>query len=321
MSDVKTINEVTTGETLEKGGYFVAYNLVMRNVMKVYDLSPGEFSCLTMLFSYAGADKDKCFPGQEKLASDLNTSKRTVMRYLEGLETKGVIVTYNRFNKDKMKTKNIYDLSPCLDKIRELYAPKDDEEFVLVRKEKRNSGGDKSVTTEETTNERDEIQKVPSEVDSVEVTNLSLPKNETRQECHPTNNKNNKQLKPLNNIKIDDYKANSVTPPKESSESIELVIKSVREQTKDLIITRSFNTVVGRVMAKYVNGDIKIGFREYLVGAVYNHIEQLDKRRTEQQAKESLARTSQSGASDEYTGNILLYNFLDQSEGDKPLKK
>ncbi|WP_257144765.1 hypothetical protein [Bacillus cereus] len=132
----------------------------------------------------------------------------------------------------------------------------------------------------------------------------------------------NKDLKTKknNNIKDDDYKANSVTPSEQNSESIELIIQSVREQTKDLIITRSFNTVVGRVMAKYINGDIKIGFREYLVGAVYNHIERLDKRRAEQQAKESLARTSQSGASEEYSGKVLFYNFLDQSEGDKPLK-
>jgi len=124
-----------------------------------------------------------------------------------------------------------------------------------------------------------------------------------------------------NNIKDDDYKANSVTPPERNSESIELVIKSIREQTKDLIITRSFNTVLGRVMTKYANGDIKISFRDYLAEAVYTHIEKLDKRRTEQQAKESLARTSQSGASEEYAGNILFYNFLDSTEGDKPLKK
>ncbi|EJV59363.1 hypothetical protein [Bacillus mycoides] len=143
-------------------------------------------------------------------------------------------------------------------------------------------------------------------------------KRTTTKEIYTNKTKTNKIL---NNIKDDDYKANYVSPDQEENESIKLVIESVREQTKDLIITRSFNNVVGRVMAKYINGDIKIGFREYLVGAVYTQIEQLDARRTKEQAKESLARVEKSGASEEYAGNIMFYNFLDETEGDKPLKK
>lgn len=320
-NNVEMINEVTTGETLEKGGYFVAYNLVIRNVMKVYDLSPGEFSCLTMLFSYAGSDKNKCFPGQERLASDLNTSKRTVIRYLEGLETKGAIITYNRFNKKNMKTKNVYDLSPCLDKIRELYAPKENEEFILVRKEKHNLGGDKIVTTEELTPSENEPEKVAPKVDSVEVTDLSLPRNETRQKCHPTSNNNNKQLKPLNNIKIDDDIANSVSPSLEEAD-INLVIETLREGTKKEITKRSFDSVLRKVMDKHKQGKV-INFRDYLISSLNAKIEELELRRIKDQAKQELASTSPSESSEEYSGNIAFYNFLDEEESKKaqqPLK-
>jgi hypothetical protein len=128
-------------------------------------------------------------------------------------------------------------------------------------------------------------------------------------------------IKTLNNIKIDDDKANSVTPAEQNSESIELIIQSLREETKDLLIKRSFDTVVRKVIRKHKRGEIKIGFREYLEGALDTKIEELEGRRIKEQAKEVLARTSQSRASEEYTGNVLWFNFLDQSEGDKPLKK
>lgn len=322
-NNVEVINEVTTGETLEKGGYFVAYNLVIRNVMKVYDLSSGEFSCLIMLFSYAGADKDKCFPGQERLASDLNTSKRTVMRYLEGLETKKAIITYNRFNKDKMKTKNVYDLSPCLNKIRELYAPKEAEEFVLVRKEKHNSGGDKNDTTEELTSSENELEKVAPKADSVEVTDLSLPWGMTGQECHPTINPYKKQAntKPLNNIKIDDDKANSVQPALEE-DNTNLVIEILREQTKDLLVKRSFDSVLRKVMDKYNQGKVT-NFRDYLLTSLNAKIEELELRRIKDQAKQDLANRERNEEPAPYTGQVPFYNWLDEEEAKRakqPLK-
>lgn len=136
----------------------------------------------------------------------------------------------------------------------------------------------------------------------------------------------NKDLKTKkNNIKdIDDDKANSVTPTEQNSESIELIIQSLREETKDLLIKRSFDTVLRKVMRKHKRGEIKIGFREYLEGALDTKIEELEERRIKEQAKEVLARTSQSRASEEYTGNIVFYNFLDEKESEKarqPFKK
>ena len=76
---------------------------------------------------------------------NLGASKRTVQRYLTELENKGVLTTYHRFNKESMQTKNIYDLSPCLNKIRELFAPKEENEITIVPKKPRQNGDDKSV--------------------------------------------------------------------------------------------------------------------------------------------------------------------------------
>lgn len=124
-----------------------------------------------------------------------------------------------------------------------------------------------------------------------------------------------------NNIKeIDDDKANSVAPAPKQIESLTEVINSLRLQTKDLLVKRSFDSVLRKVIDKYEQGKVS-NFRDYLVTSLNAKIEELELRRIKEQAKESLARTSQSGVSEEYPGNILLYNFLDESEGDKPVKK
>lgn len=163
-------NEVTTGESLEKGGYFVAYNLVMRNAIPVFKLTAGEFNCLTMLFSYAGADKDKCFPSYDTLAENLDTDKRTVKRYIAGLEKKGVLIIYNRFTKDGAQKTNIYDLSLCLNKIRELFCQsdeKDNEGIIIVPKSNKN---------------RDDKIDTPIKTGVTELSPGGC------QDCHPTNN-------------------------------------------------------------------------------------------------------------------------------------
>lgn len=125
--------------------------------------------------------------------------------------------------------------------------------------------------------------------------------------------------KTLNNIKIDDDKANTSPAPKQI-ESLTDIISSLRLQTQELLTKRSFDSVLRKVVDKHEQGKVS-NFRDYLVTSLNAKIEELELRRIKEQAKESLARTSQSGASEEYTGNILFYNFLDQSEGDKPLKK
>jgi len=127
-------------------------------------------------------------------------------------------------------------------------------------------------------------------------------------------------VKPLDKIKIDDDKANSVSPAPKQIESLTDVISSLRLQTKDLLVKRSFDSVLRKVIDKYEQGKVT-NFRDYLVTSLNAKIEELELRRIKEQAKESLALTKKSGASEEYSGELLLYNFLDESEGDKPVKK
>lgn len=129
-----------------------------------------------------------------------------------------------------------------------------------------------------------------------------------------------KKTKKKNNIKIDDDKANSVSPAPKQIESLTDVISSLRLQTKDLLTKRSFDSVLRKVIDKHEQGKVA-NFRDYLVTSLNAKIEELELRRIKEKAKESLARTKKSGASEEYTGELLLYNWLDESEGDKPVKK
>lgn len=132
-------------------------------------------------------------------------------------------------------------------------------------------------------------------------------------------NKDSKTKK--NNIKeIDDDKANSVSPAPKQIESLTDIINSLRLQTQELLTKRSFDSVLRKVVDKYKQGKVA-NFRDYLVTSLNAKIEELELRRIKEQAKQSLARTSQSGASEEYRGDILFYDFTNQSLGDKPLKK
>ena len=308
MKEEKNVSyEVSLGEPLVNGGYFVAYNYVVRNVISVFELSPGEFSCLMMLFSYAGADKTKCFPSQDSLLKNLDASKRTVQRYLTGLEEKGVLTTYHRFNKESMQTKNIYDLSPCLNKIRELYAPKEENEITIVPKKPRENGDDKSVAPEKSIAASESPEKSSKNVESMGATKLSPPKNQGRQECRPTNNNNNKHIKPLKNKKIDDDIANSVSLSENESEILQ-VINELRKMTKDELTARSFNTLLRKVSDKRKQGKIKIGFRDYFVSALANKIEELENRRIKENAKKALENTRPKRIP--YTGKIAFYDWL-----------
>lgn len=276
--DINIQNEVTTGEPLEKGGYFVAYNLVMRNAMKVFDLSTGEYSCLTMLFSYAGADKDKCFPSQETLAEDLNTTSRNVRRYLEALETKGAIVTYNRQNKKNLKISNIYDLSPCLSKIREIYCSDKEEspaeQGITVTKKSSKLGQDKFVLSDESVR-----------TDSSYSTGQIRPT--TSNTTQITNNITN------NNDYIDDDKR---TSPSETSaihneESIDLTISLLREYTKEDLTDRSYKSIVRKCVDKYNQGKVN-SFRDYLATSLARHIEALEFRKIKESNKSGLAESN-----------------------------
>ncbi|WP_242300254.1 helix-turn-helix domain-containing protein [Bacillus cereus group sp. BfR-BA-01448] len=271
------MNEVTTGEPLEKGGYFVAYNYVMRNAMKVFDLSTGEYACLTMLFSYAGADKDKCFPSQATLAECLNVKDRAVRKYLDGLEKKGCLIIYNTFNSHNQKTKNVYDLSPCLHKIRELFCANEQtmnipEGQKLVRKSRNNgqvqmnlsnsmdrfecSGG--TGPNEPTTNNNIQIT---NKKDDDDIPNASLS-DEIIQ--HNSNDKLKEQQE--------------LHTPQLSDDDLLWIANMVNDIYKGKIQKRSFDSVLKKCVNNYKKGTVP-NFENYLITAIENKIQDLEIRR------------------------------------------
>ncbi|MDA1850285.1 helix-turn-helix domain-containing protein [Bacillus cereus] len=271
------MNEVTTGEPLEKGGYFVAYNYVMRNAMKVFDLTAGEYACLTMLFSYAGADKDKCFPSQATLAECLNVKDRAVRKYLDGLEKKGCLIIYNTYNNYNQKTKNVYDLSPCLHKIREIFCVNEEKTDIsegkrMVRKS-RNDGQvqmnlsnstDRSECTggtgpnEPTTNNNIQLT---NKKDDDDIPNAPL----SDEIIHHNSNSNLKEQQDLHT-------------PKLSNDDILWIANMVSDIYKGKIQKRSFDSVLKKCINNYQKGTVP-NFENYLITAIENKIQDLEIRR------------------------------------------
>jgi len=267
-------NEVTTGEPLEKGGYFVGYNYVVRNAIKVFDLNSGEYSCLIMLLSYAGADKDKCFPSQSTLAKDLNVGDRAVRKYLDGLQNKGVINIYNTYNKDGQKTKNVYDISPCLNKIREIYCASEDttnasKNMKIVKKPRRN--GQEQMNLSNSTDRNNH--------------SWGTGTNE------PTTN-NNIQVTNIKDLEEDKAKVPSQAMKQSldiSQESAETIISEVLASFKDDLQPRTASTLKTKALRKVKEGAIHTDFHSYFLEMVTRKLEELENRRK----KESEAKSSQ----------------------------
>lgn len=74
------------GDAFTKSGFTQVPNAVLRDGK----LSPAAKLTYAMLLSYAWQN-DYCFPGQERLAEDMGSGKRSVVRYIDELEKKGFI--------------------------------------------------------------------------------------------------------------------------------------------------------------------------------------------------------------------------------------
>lgn len=89
----------------------------------------------------------------------------------------------------------------------------------------------------------------------------------------------------------DDDKKRTEGSPSHNNENIDLTISNLREATKDELTDRSFNAIVRRVVDKHKQGKVN-SFRDYLVTALSNKIEELDQRRLkdkeQQKARESI---------------------------------
>jgi Helix-turn-helix domain len=68
-------------DPVSSGGFTQVPNFILRSK----DLSVGAKLPYSMLLSYAWQN-DFCFPGQETLASEMGSGKRSVVRYIDELE-------------------------------------------------------------------------------------------------------------------------------------------------------------------------------------------------------------------------------------------
>jgi len=68
------------------GGFTQVPNVILRST----DLSVGAKLTYSMLLSYAWQN-DFCFPGQDTLAADMGSGRRSVVRYIDELEKQDLI--------------------------------------------------------------------------------------------------------------------------------------------------------------------------------------------------------------------------------------
>ncbi len=80
-----------TSDPVVADGFTQVPNFILKNS----NLTVGEKMTFAMFLSYAWHN-DSCFPGQEKLASDIGAGVRSVNRFIKGLEKKGFLTIKRR---------------------------------------------------------------------------------------------------------------------------------------------------------------------------------------------------------------------------------
>jgi hypothetical protein len=82
---------ITGADVFTMGGFTQVPNALLRSGT----ISPGAKLCYAMLLSYAWHN-DYCFPGQERLATDMGVTDRSVRSYLKELEGKKLLTIKQR---------------------------------------------------------------------------------------------------------------------------------------------------------------------------------------------------------------------------------
>jgi len=116
----------------------------------------------------------------------------------------------------------------------------------------------------------------------------------------------------------DDDKKRTGGSPSHNEENIDLTISNLREATKEELTDRSFNAVVRKVVDKYKQGKVK-SFRDYLVTALSNKIEELELRRLkdeeQQKALESIKQETETRLMNvEHQRPVPFYNWLEERD-------
>lgn len=120
----------------------------------------------------------------------------------------------------------------------------------------------------------------------------------------------------INDIEEFDDDKRSFSSPSLTEEQLNLIINSLREATKDELTDRSFKSVLRKVMDKYNQGKVS-NFRDYLITALVNKIEELELRRIKENAKKQLqedkldrSMVTRALSEHEYTGKVPFYDWL-----------
>lgn len=90
---------------VEEDGLRHGFTMIPNVILKTPILTHGAKLCYAMLLSYAWQD-DHCFPGQERLSSDLAVERKAVIRYLKELQEKSFV----RVTRRGMGRSNMYTL-------------------------------------------------------------------------------------------------------------------------------------------------------------------------------------------------------------------
>ena len=109
MDPIKDILEKNTvvvlNETLRSG-----FTQLPNYVLKSKDLSPGAKLAYAVLLSYAW-EKDSCFPGQDRMANDLEVGRQAVSGYLQELK-KHKFISWKRRGLGKTNIYYILEYNP-----------------------------------------------------------------------------------------------------------------------------------------------------------------------------------------------------------------
>ncbi len=84
-----------------EGGYAAVPNFILQHKK----LSDGAVRVVALLIKYAWQDP-YCFPGQERLATDMGTSTRTIRRHVKDAQENGILTIKQR----GLGKTNIYEL-------------------------------------------------------------------------------------------------------------------------------------------------------------------------------------------------------------------
>lgn len=120
----------------------------------------------------------------------------------------------------------------------------------------------------------------------------------------------------IKNIDDDDNKRVEIS---DNETEVNLIISNLRESTKDELTERSFKSIVRKVVDKHDQGKVN-SFRDYLATALIKKIEDLELRRTQDDARKEIpdsdkvAREERIKNTDVTRKIVPFYNWLEERE-------